>query len=126
MESRVENAYANKLLQHFIHKSNDNSFFSWDVDFDHDVRILHFFFRDAKCDVDFEAFGDVISIDITYKTNKYNLVCALFIVIYHHACNTILGMRFLSVEYSEWLFKTFLHFEEKCFHVKMETNFGGF
>lgn len=91
----------------FFNISSTNPFFSWDVDFDDDSRILHFFFMDAKCAVDYESVGDVISIDTTYRTNKYNLICAPFIGVQHHSYNIILGMRFIfdeTIDNFEWLF----------------------
>lgn len=64
--------------------------------------------RDSRCYTDYCAFGDVLSVDTTFKTNKYNLSCAPFVGLNHHA---MLGIAFLSDEKQEtfeWLFETFL------------------
>ncbi|XP_073282365.1 protein FAR1-RELATED SEQUENCE 5-like [Primulina huaijiensis] len=72
---------------------------------------MNFFFRDYRCEVDYEYFGDVLSIDTTYRTNKYNLICASFVGINHHLQNVLFGLAFMSDETQssfEWLFATFL------------------
>ena len=38
---------------------------------------------------DYKIFGDVIVMDTTYKKNKYNLICALFVRINNHLKNTV-------------------------------------
>ncbi|KAH6787346.1 hypothetical protein C2S52_006898 [Perilla frutescens var. hirtella] len=74
-------------------------------------KLLNFFFHDSRCAVDYEYFGDVVSFDTTYKTNKYNMVCAPFIGVNHHFHNVMFGLAFLSDETTEtfeWLFGAFL------------------
>lgn len=72
---------------------------------------MNFFFRDSRSASDYELFGDVLSIDTTYRTNCYNLSCAPFVGINHHMSNVMFGMAFLSEENTstfEWLFSAFL------------------
>ncbi|KAH6756898.1 hypothetical protein C2S53_006700 [Perilla frutescens var. hirtella] len=110
-KTKVENGDANALLDFFIKKSHTEPFFYWDVQLDDDGRLMNFFFRDSRCVVDYESFGDVLSVDTTFKTNRYDLVCAPFVGINHHTNNVMFGMGFLSDETTssfEWLFKSFL------------------
>ncbi|KAG8381818.1 hypothetical protein BUALT_Bualt05G0012400 [Buddleja alternifolia] len=68
-------------------------------------------FRDYQCMIDYEYFGDVVSVDTTYRTNRYNLICAPFVGINHHKQNVMFGLAFMSDETEnsfEWLFSTFL------------------
>ncbi|XP_073152711.1 protein FAR1-RELATED SEQUENCE 5-like [Henckelia pumila] len=109
--TKVENRDASALLRYFIDKSNSESHFYWNVQLDDDDRIMNFFFRDYRCQVDYEYFGDVLSVDTTYRTNRYNLICAPFVGINHHKQNVMFGLAFMSDETEssfEWLFKTFL------------------
>ncbi|XP_073057044.1 protein FAR1-RELATED SEQUENCE 5-like [Primulina eburnea] len=77
--TKVENGDATALIQYFIDKANKENYFYWNVQLDDDDRVMNFFFRDYRCSLDYEYFGDVLSIDTTYKTNKYNLICAPFV-----------------------------------------------
>ena len=49
--------------------------------------------------------------DTTYRTNKYDMICAPFVGMNHHSQNVMFGCGFLMNEMIEsfvWLFKTFL------------------
>ncbi|XP_073137615.1 protein FAR1-RELATED SEQUENCE 5-like [Henckelia pumila] len=96
--TKVDNGDASALLYYFINKSNIESQFYWNVQLDDDNRIMNFFFRDYRCQVDYEYFGDVLSVDTTYRTNKYNLICAPFVGINHHKQNVMFGLAFMSNE----------------------------
>ncbi|XP_047331589.1 protein FAR1-RELATED SEQUENCE 5-like [Impatiens glandulifera] len=109
--TKVENGDATALIQYFISKANKETYFYWNVQLDDDDRMMNFFFRDYRCAVDYEYFGDVLSINTTYRTNKYNLICAPFVGINHHMQNVLFGLAFMSDETEssfEWLFRTFL------------------
>ncbi|XP_073144614.1 protein FAR1-RELATED SEQUENCE 5-like [Henckelia pumila] len=109
--TKIENEDASALLHHFINRSNKETHFYWNVQFDNDDRIMNFFFRDSRCHVDYEYFGDILSINTTYQTNRYNLICAAFVGINQHMQNVMFGLAFMSDETEssfEWLFKTFL------------------
>ncbi|KAI3459283.1 hypothetical protein Pfo_015946 [Paulownia fortunei] len=106
----IENGDASELVKHFINKSNKEPFFYWDVQLDDDYRVMNFFFRDYRGRIDYESFGDVLSIDTTYRTNRYNLICTPFVGINHHRQNVMFCLAFMSDETEgsfEWLFRTF-------------------
>ncbi|WOK96747.1 protein FAR1-RELATED SEQUENCE 5-like [Canna indica] len=110
-KAKIENEDSIELVQHFLNKSNNESNFFWNVEVDDEKRLMNFFFRDNRCRIDYEFFGDVLSFDTTYRTNKYGLVCAPFVGINHHNENVMFGLAFLSDETKsslEWLFKVFL------------------
>ncbi|KAH6775855.1 hypothetical protein C2S52_013416 [Perilla frutescens var. hirtella] len=110
-ETRLPNGDATALMQFLVHKGNTEPFFYWDVMLDDDGRLMNFFFRDSRSALDYEIFGDVLTVDTTFKTNKYNLVCTPFVGINHHRNNIMFGMGFLSDETTqsfEWLFATFI------------------
>jgi len=60
---------------------------------------------------DYNIFGDVVVFDITYRTKKYDMICAPFVRMNHHNKNFMLRCGFILNERLEsfiWLFQTFL------------------
>ncbi|XP_056685870.1 protein FAR1-RELATED SEQUENCE 5-like [Spinacia oleracea] len=60
---------------------------------------------------DYEAFGDLLIHDTTYRTNKYNMICGPFFGMNLHTENIIFGVGFILNERTstfEWLFNSFL------------------
>ncbi|XP_057779700.1 protein FAR1-RELATED SEQUENCE 5-like [Salvia miltiorrhiza] len=113
---KVANSDVNKLIEYFTDKGLGDPSFYWKVKVGDDGRLNNLFFRDTRCLIDYQHFGDVVSIDATYKTNKYDLVCVPIIGINHHRTNVLFAMAFLSNEKTEsyeWLFSTFL---ESMYH----------
>ncbi|XP_057802906.1 protein FAR1-RELATED SEQUENCE 5-like [Salvia miltiorrhiza] len=109
--TKVANGDSIELQKYFTTKSNEEPYFYWKYELDDDGRLMNFFFRDSRSLVDYEAFGDVLSVDTTYRTNRYNLVCTPFVGINHHRRNVLFGMAFMSDETTssfQWLFETFL------------------
>ncbi|KAK4433927.1 protein FAR1-RELATED SEQUENCE 5 [Sesamum alatum] len=108
--TKIENADASELVKYLINKSNNEPFFYWDVQLDDDDRVMNLFFRDYQCRIDYECFGDVLSVDTTYRTSRDNLMCVPFMGINHHQQNLMFGLALLSDETEasfEWLFRTF-------------------
>ncbi|XP_057808511.1 protein FAR1-RELATED SEQUENCE 5-like [Salvia miltiorrhiza] len=108
---KVANGDANKLLEYFTAKGSSDPSFFWKVKVGDDGRLKNLLFRDTRCLIDYQYFGDVVSVDATYKTNKYDLICVPIIGINHHRTNVLFAMAFLSNENTEsyeWLFSAFL------------------
>ncbi|RYQ89072.1 hypothetical protein Ahy_B09g095911 isoform B [Arachis hypogaea] len=58
-----------------------------------------------------EYFGDVISFDTTYNTNRYDLVFGSFVGVNHHGQSTLLGcalMKNEDIQSFKWLFECWL------------------
>ncbi|RYQ97469.1 hypothetical protein Ahy_B08g093511 [Arachis hypogaea] len=58
-----------------------------------------------------EYFGDVISFDTTYNTNRYNMVFGSFVSVNHHGQSTLLGcalMKNEDIQSFKWLFECWL------------------
>ncbi|KAG8391514.1 hypothetical protein BUALT_Bualt01G0195600 [Buddleja alternifolia] len=109
--SRIAGGDCQQVFNHFQSRVTENSGFYWDADFDQTGRMYNFFWRDNRCSIDYEYFGDIVIFDTTYLTNRYQLICAPFIGINHHGQNIMFGCAFLSDEKTssfEWLFKAFL------------------
>ncbi|XP_075096349.1 protein FAR1-RELATED SEQUENCE 5-like [Nicotiana tabacum] len=117
IKSKVEAGDAQSVVNEFNNRQANETLFYWDVQLDLEGRIANFFWRDGRSRIDYEIFGDVVSFDTTYRTNKYRMICAPFIGINHHWQNIIFGCAFLSDESAEsfkWLFSTFLKSMGEC------------
>jgi len=77
----------------------------------YDGRLKNVFWVDANGIDDYKEFGDVISFDLTYITNKYKMPFAPFVGVNNHFQSSLLGCALLANETSEtftWLMKTWL------------------
>ncbi|XP_073138365.1 protein FAR1-RELATED SEQUENCE 5-like [Henckelia pumila] len=106
----IEGGDAQKVIEMLQQEdAKDNDFF-FRVKLDDDGRLCNVFWRDSMMKEDYDIFGDVMVFDTTYRTNKYNLICAPFVGINHHWKNVMFGCAFLSdekVESFQWLFEVF-------------------
>ncbi|RYQ88312.1 hypothetical protein Ahy_B09g095574 isoform B [Arachis hypogaea] len=87
-------------------EKNQNFFFELQLEEDQSIKLA--FWADARSRAAFEYFGDVISFDTTYNTNRYNLVCGSFVGVNHHGQSTLLGcslMKNEEIESFKWLFQ---------------------
>ncbi|XP_056687950.1 protein FAR1-RELATED SEQUENCE 5-like [Spinacia oleracea] len=69
------------------------------------------FWRDSMMREDYKIYGDVLVFYTTFRTNKYNLICAPFVGINNHWKNTMFACAFIGDETTEsfvWVFETFL------------------
>ncbi|KAL4307219.1 hypothetical protein AHAS_Ahas16G0256400 [Arachis hypogaea] len=105
-----------ELLKHFslMKELNPNFFFEIDVDENHSIRNV--FWADARCRAAWEYFGDVVTFDTTYKTNRYDMPFGSFVGVNHHGISTLLGCALLRNEDTrtfQWLFCTWLKCMDK-------------
>ncbi|CAN6182427.1 unnamed protein product [Urochloa humidicola] len=91
-------------------KQNDpNLYCKFDLDLKDRVRNL--FWVDGAAREMYKEFGDCISFDMTYMTNRYKMPFAPFIGINNHGQTIQLGCGFMkdeTIESFTWLFKQFL------------------
>ncbi|KAF5445781.1 hypothetical protein F2P56_034805 [Juglans regia] len=81
------------------------------VDVDEDLRIRNVFWADARSRAAYEYFGDVITFDTTYLTNRYSMPFAPFVGVNHHGQSILLGVGLISSEDTAtfvWLFRAWL------------------
>nr|GEU37985.1 protein FAR-RED impaired response 1-like [Tanacetum cinerariifolium] len=84
-------------------------FYAWELD--EENRLKFFFWEDARCRAAYEEFGDVVTFDATYLTNKYEMPMAPFVRVNHHGQSILLGCGLISNEDTNtftWLFQTWL------------------
>lgn len=58
---------------------------------DKEVRLRNVFWADAWSIVAYEAFGDVITFDTTYLTNKHGMPFTPFVSVNHHRQTILFG-----------------------------------
>ncbi|KAL6184190.1 hypothetical protein ACLB2K_045594 [Fragaria x ananassa] len=102
---------AQSLLNHFKRKQGEDPNFFYSMQLDQYSRMINFFWRDSRAKSDYDCFGDIICFDTTFRTNKYDMICAPIVGVNHHWRNVVFGCAFLLDETTEsfvWLFESFL------------------
>ncbi|XP_042973066.1 protein FAR1-RELATED SEQUENCE 5-like [Carya illinoinensis] len=81
------------------------------MDIDDDGRLKNVFWTNPRSRVAYQYFGDVVTFDTTYLTNRYGMPFAPFVGVNHHGQSILLGAGLISSEDTKtfvWLFKTWL------------------
>jgi len=92
-------------------KQAENPNFFYEIQCDDEDRMINFFWVDARSRLAYKVFGDVVTFDTTYKTNKYLMPFAPFVGLNHHFQSILFGCALLQDETEksfEWLFQTWL------------------
>ncbi|XP_061344636.1 protein FAR1-RELATED SEQUENCE 5-like [Gastrolobium bilobum] len=74
-------------------------------------KMINFFWVDARSRFAYQQFGDVITFDTTYRTNKYSMPFAPFTGLNHHLQSILFGCALLQDESEKsfvWFFETWL------------------
>ena len=99
-------------LEYFKKKQTDDPMFYFDFKVDKKTNTVeNIFWCDATSRRMYDLYGDCISFDTTFKTNRYNMPFAPFVGVTGHGDNCLFGCAILqneSAETFEWLFRTFL------------------
>jgi zinc finger SWIM domain-containing protein 3 len=102
---------AGSIMRYFYGKTLENTSFCHTEKVDDNGQITNIFWADAKMLVDYALFGDVITFDTTFSTNKEYRPFGVFVGFNHLREIVVFGASLLydeSVESFEWLFETFL------------------
>jgi len=101
---------AQTIISHLMERQNRDFDFFFKYMTDGEGHLQGLFWCDTQCLLDYEAFGDVVVFDSTYKTNRYNLPFVPFVGVNHHYRKVIFGCGIISHENIEsyvWLLKIF-------------------
>lgn len=107
---KIESGDAQTFIDMIQEESELDQKFFYSIKLDSEARLASIFWRDSLMKEDYTIYGDVVVFDTTYRTNKYNLICAPFLGINNHGKNVMFGCAFISDEKTEtfeWLFKAF-------------------
>ncbi|KQJ81867.2 hypothetical protein BRADI_5g03565v3 [Brachypodium distachyon] len=104
--ARKESAHdVQKLFKFFDDMTAENENFYYDVHVGEDNRLNNIFWANASCRVAYADFGDCITFDTTYKSNKFHLPLAVFVGLSNHLLSSIFGVALMgdeSVDSFKW------------------------
>jgi len=95
----------------FSKKQAEDPMFFYKFSIDENNKVKNIFWSNGTSRRYYEEFGDCISFDTTYNTNKYSLKFAPIVGITGHGDNCLFGCAFImdeTTETFEWLFQTML------------------
>jgi hypothetical protein len=78
---------------------------------DYEEQISNIFWADAKMIMDYAQFGDVVSFDTTFGTNKESRPFGIFVGFNHFRATVVFGAALMydkTFESFKWLFQSFL------------------
>ena len=108
----LESNDAQTLLEYLKNKQIEDPTFFYAMQIDEkDGRIANFFWADGQSIMDYACFGDAVSFDTTFQTNKFEMPFAPLLGTNHHKQTIIFGAALLfneTIESFVWLFQTFL------------------
>jgi zinc finger SWIM domain-containing protein 3 len=99
------------MLKYFHDKIFENPSFQYALQLDCNEHITNIFWADAKMILDYAYFGDVVTFDTTFGTNKEYRPFGVFLRLNQFRETTLFGAAILFDEIKEsftWLFETFL------------------
>jgi hypothetical protein len=99
-----------KTLDFSREQQLQNRNFFYTVQVDSASKIKNIFWVHASSRLSFEHFGDVVTFDTTYHTNRYNMPFGIFVGVNNHYQLVMFGCALLreeNVESFKWLFKIF-------------------
>ncbi|XBJ23335.1 hypothetical protein VPH35_001521 [Triticum aestivum] len=102
---------AGSMLKYFQDKVAQNPSFQYAIQLDNEEQITNIFWADAKMLIDYAHFGDVVTFDTTFGTNKELRPFGVFVGFNQFRQTVIFGACLLYSETYEafkWLFETFL------------------
>nr|GMC78126.1 protein FAR1-RELATED SEQUENCE 4 isoform X1 [Ipomoea batatas] len=105
----LEEGDAQMLLEFFVHMQEENPEFFYAIDLNEEHRLRNVFWVDAKGMEDYANFGDVVSLDISYFSNKHKIPLVFFIGVNNHIHPTLMGCALIvdeSVHTFLWLLRT--------------------
>ncbi|XP_073367898.1 protein FAR1-RELATED SEQUENCE 5-like [Aegilops tauschii subsp. strangulata] len=109
-----------KTVNFFREMKAINREFFCDMQLDESDRVKNIFWANASCRGAYQDFGDCVTFDTTYKTNKYHMPLGVFVGTNNHLQTTFFGFALIRDEDADsfrWLFKTFL----RCMRGKAPT-----
>jgi hypothetical protein len=89
---------AGNMLKYFQEKIAKNSSFHYALQLDCEDQITNIFWANAKMIIDYAHFGDVVTFDTTFGTNKEYRPLGVFVVFNHFRGTIIFGAALLYDE----------------------------
>ncbi|CAL9012831.1 unnamed protein product, partial [Prunus brigantina] len=108
---QLREGVATAIQKYFFKMQAQNANFFYAIDPDESGWLRNVFWANSRSRATYEEFGDAITFDTTYLTNKYDMPFASFVGVNHHRHSILLGSGLISSEDTEtfvWLFKVWL------------------
>jgi hypothetical protein len=108
---RLGEGDATAIQAYFIKTQAKCPSFFFSLDLNDMNQLRNVFWADNRSREAYKEFGDVVTFDTTYLTNKYDMPFAPFVGVNHHGQSTLLGCGLVSNEDTYtfvWLFNTWL------------------
>jgi len=99
------------MLMYFQDKIAENPSFQYALEMDREEQIANIFWVDAKMITDYAYFGDFVSFDTTFGTNKESRPFGVFVGFNQFRKTVVFGVVLMydeTFESFKWLFETFL------------------
>uniref|UniRef100_A0A8I7B407 SWIM-type domain-containing protein n=1 Tax=Hordeum vulgare subsp. vulgare TaxID=112509 RepID=A0A8I7B407_HORVV len=107
----LENSDVMEVQQYFQKKQAESPGFCYSMEVDAKNKVRSVFWTDARSRTMYQEYGDCISFDTTFLTNKYNLPFAPFVGISPHGKTYLFACALIVNETAntfKWLFQQFL------------------
>ena len=111
LKAFIKDSDAQMFVENFKRKQEVHPSFYFAYELDVDGTLKHVFWADGVARLNYSLYGDVVSFDTTYDTNRYKMVFAPFTGLDNHRLCVTFGAAFLGDEKAEsfkWLFNKFL------------------
>ncbi|KAG2601396.1 hypothetical protein PVAP13_5KG589307 [Panicum virgatum] len=122
---------AGSMLKYFQDQIAENPSFQYALQMDCEEQIANIFWADAKMVMDYAYFGDVVSFDTTFGTNKESKPFGVFVGFNHFRETVVFGAALMydeTFESFKWLFETFLKAhngqQPKTFYTDQDVAMG--
>jgi len=102
---------AQRMYNYFLESQSKNPSFFFSIEVDENGCMGNCFWADARSRAAYQYFGDVVTFDATYLTNRYKMPFVPFTGVNHHHQSQMFGCALLVNETTEsytWLLKTWL------------------
>ncbi|XP_040384495.1 protein FAR1-RELATED SEQUENCE 5-like [Oryza brachyantha] len=103
---------ANHVIKYMQARQKDDMEFFFEYEMNDVSSLTRLFWSDPQSRIDYEAFGDVVVFDSTYRVNKYNLPFIPFVGVNHHGSTVIFACAIVADEKTstyEWILRQFLN-----------------
>ncbi|XP_021749463.1 protein FAR1-RELATED SEQUENCE 5-like [Chenopodium quinoa] len=111
LKAYIDGSDAQMFVDNFQNKKVLWSAFFFSYDVDEEDRLCRALWADPICRKNYALFGDMVSFDTTFKTNRYNMIFGPFTGVDHHKKCVTFADSFVAhedISSFEWVFKTFL------------------
>uniref|UniRef100_A0ACD5WZZ2 Uncharacterized protein n=1 Tax=Avena sativa TaxID=4498 RepID=A0ACD5WZZ2_AVESA len=99
-----------QVLEYFRKRKEEDPKFYYSFKLGSGNKVLSIFWADGNSRKMYDLYGDCVSFDTTYKTNRYNLPFAPFVGVTGHGNNCLFACAIIQDETTDtfkWLFRTF-------------------